>query len=150
MAQFPHSLSETSDPDRLLGLTLEHFGAETGTIHVLEGDGLLHLRALSGSLPPPVLDAVRVIPVGKGLAGLAVERCEPVNICNLQTDASGAAKPGARATGVKGSMCVPMMVDGKPVGALGIGTKQERTFTEAEIALLLEAGRRIGKQLWNS
>ena len=150
MAQFPNTLAETSDPDRLLRLTLEHFSADTGTIHVLQSDGLLHIRALAGHLPPPVLEAVRVIPIGNGLAGLAVERCEPVNICNLQTDSSGAAKPGARSTGVKGSICVPMMVDGKPVGALGIGSTQERAFTEDEIALLLEAGRTIGKQLWNS
>ena len=150
MSQFPQNLAGVQDPNQLLRLTLEHFGAETGTIHVLESDGLLHLRALAGSLPPPVLEAIRAIPIGKGIAGLAVERQEPVNLCNLQADSSGAARPAARATGVKGSICVPILVDGKAVGALGIGTHQERTFTEDEIALLLEAGRRMGSQLWNS
>lgn len=150
MTQFLQNLAEVTDPDGLLQATLERFGAETGTIHVLETDGLLHLRAVAGSLPAPVLEAIRVIPVGKGIAGLAVERQEPVNLCNLQTDSSGAARPAARSTGVQGSICVPMMIDGKAVGALGIGTYRERTFTEEEIALLLEAGREIGKKLWNS
>ena len=150
MPQFPANLSGINDPDRLLRLTLEYFSAETGTIHVMEQDGMLHLRAVAGSIPPPVLEAVRVIPVGKGLAGLAVERSEPVTVCNLQTDSSGAAKPAARSTGVQGSICVPMMLDGKPVGALGIGTYRERTFTEDEIATLLQAGREMGKELWNS
>ncbi len=150
MARFPENLAGIEDPQRLLQLTLDHFNAETGTIHVLESDGLLHLRALAGNIPPPVLEAVRVIPVGKGLAGLAVERRAPVNVCNLQTDTSGAAKPAARATGVQGSICVPMMLDGQAVGALGIGTYRERTFTPEEIALLLEAGREMGSQLWNS
>ena len=150
MAQFPQNLAGVQDPNHLLRLTLEHFGAETGTIHVLEADGLLHLRAIIGQVPPPVMEAIRAIPVGKGIAGLAVERKEPVNLCNLQTDSSGAAKPAARGTGVKGSICVPIMVDGRAVGALGIGTEQERTFTEDEIALLLDAGRRMGAELWNS
>ncbi len=150
MSHFPQNLTGISDPQRLLQLTLEHFQAETGTIHVLAGDGFLHLRALAGNLPPPVLEAVRVIPIGKGLAGLAVERREPVTVCNLQTDTSGAAKPAARSTGVQGSICVPMMLDDQAVGALGIGTNRERTFTPEETALLLEAGRAIGSQLWNS
>ena len=150
MAQFPENLGPVTDPSELLRLTLEHFQAETGTIHVLEGDGVLHLRAVAGTLPPPVLEAIRTVPVGKGIAGLAVERVAPVNLCNLQTDASGAARPAARTTGVQGSICVPMMVDGRAVGALGIGTYRERDFTEAEITLLLKAGRHVGRKLWNS
>lgn len=150
MASFPANLAGVTDPQQLLQLTLDHFQAETGTIHVLESDGLLHLRALIGQLPPPVLDAVKLIPIGKGLAGLAVERAEPVTVCNLQTDTSGNAKPAARSTGVKGSIAVPMLLDGKPVGALGVGAYREHTFTEEEIALLLDAARDMGKKLWNS
>ncbi len=150
MATFPHSLQAIDDPERMLGLTLEHFGADTGTIHVLGPDGLLHLRAAAGSIPPPVLKAIGVIPIGKGIAGQAVERAAPVNICNIQTDSSGAVRPGALQTGVKGSICVPMMVNNRPIGALGIATRGERTFTQPEIAVLLGAGREIGKKLWSS
>ena len=149
MSSFPQKLAEVNDPQDLLRLTLEHFQADTGTIHVLEADGLLHLRALAGLVPPPVLEAIRVIPIGKGIAGRAVELGQPVNICNLQTDSEGIAPPGARTTGVQGSMCVPMIVDGKAVGALGVGTYRPRTFTETDIALLLETGREIARKLWS-
>jgi GAF domain-containing protein len=147
---FPQTLEAETDPGRLLQLTLRHFNAETGTIHVLGGDGLLYLRAVAGSMPPPVLDAIRIIPPGKGIAGLAFERREPVDMCNLQTDSTGAARPAAATTGVKGLICVPMMVDGDAVGALGVGTSRERAFTPAEIDLLLEAARVVGRKLWNS
>jgi hypothetical protein len=30
---------------------LRHFAADTGTLHLLENDGLLHLKALSGQFP---------------------------------------------------------------------------------------------------
>jgi len=149
MASFPEDLAGESNPATLLRRTLEFFRAETGTIHLLGPDGQLHLRAFEGALPTPVLEAIRVVPVGKGIAGLAVERGQPVNLCNLQTDDSGAARPAARTTGARGAICVPMLVDGRAVGALGIGTFGERTFTEDEVALLLEAGRRMGARLWN-
>jgi GAF domain-containing protein len=134
----------------MLRLTLEHFGVETGTLHVLAADGLLHLRAFAGSLPPPVMEAIRAIPVGKGIAGQAVALARPVSICNIQTDSSGVVRPGARQTGVQSSLCVPLLVGDKPVGALGIGTTQERDFTPDETSLLLEAARYIGQTLWNS
>jgi GAF domain-containing protein len=107
------------------------------------------LRASRG-VPELLLARIQLIPIGKGLAGLAVERAEPVTVCNLQTDTSGDAKPAARSTGVKGSIAVPMLLDGKPVGALGVGTYREHTFTEDEITLLLAAARDMGRKLWNS
>src|ERR1700692_446291 len=94
----------------VLDLTLEHFRADTGTIHLLESDGVLHLKAASAGIPPPVLDAVRLVPIGKGMAGLAVQRREPVSVCNLQTDASGSVRPGAKATGMEGALVVPVFM----------------------------------------
>jgi GAF domain-containing protein len=132
------------EPDEVLRLTIHHLGAETGTIHRLGPDGLLHLEAKAGNIPPALLPVIEKIPVGKGIAGLAVERKKPVDLCNLQTDNSGAVRPGARQTGVKGSICVPIMVGERAVGALGIGTGEERQFREDETRLLLAVGRILG------
>ena len=126
--------------NRALARVLEHFGADSGTIHLLEADGVLHLAAASAGIPPIVLDTVREVPVGKGMAGLAVERRQPVNACNIQTDASGDVRPGAKATGLQGSIVVPMLRGDLAVGALGIANHHERDFTDAEAALLLEIG----------
>ena len=132
------------EPDVLLRLTLDQFEADTGTLHRLGQDGLLHLEAWAGSIPDELLPVIRTIPVGKGIAGLAVERNEAVDLCNLQTDQSGTARPGARQTGVRGSICIPVRARGKAVGALGIATEAERAFSEQEIALLMEVGRVMG------
>ena len=130
-----------TDATRALELILDSLGCETGTIHRLGDDGMLHLEAWAGQIPEQLLPVIRTIPVGKGIAGLAVERCEPVDLCNLQTDQSGDARPGAKQTGARGSLCVPMMRDGEAVGALGVATASERRFTESETQTLLEAGR---------
>lgn len=134
----------SGEPDVVLRLTLDHFQADTGTFHELGPDGLLHLKAWAGSIPDELLPVIETIPVGKGIAGMAVERNAPVDLCNLQTDQSGAARPGAKQTGVQGSICVPLTSRGRAVGALGIGTHREREFSEEEIALLMEVGREVG------
>lgn len=120
------------------------FGAESGTVHRVGDGGMLHLTAIVGLYPPPVMDAIRTIPVGKGLAGLAAQRLEPVTVCNLQDDASGQVRPGARATGMEGAITVPCIDDGGTLRAvLGIANRSARTFTSDEVSGLLDRARAI-------
>ncbi len=126
-----------------LARIVERFGADAGSIHLMREDGALHLAAATPGIPAAVLDAVRIVPVGKGMAGLAAERREPVSACNIQTDASGDVRPGARATGMQGAIAVPMFVGDRVAGVLGVANRRERTFTESDIAALLEAGRAL-------
>ena len=125
----------------VLDQVVARFRADSGTIHLIGADGALHLRAASAGIPPVVLDTVKTVPVGKGMAGLAVERRRPVDACNIQTDDSGDVRPGARATGLQGSIVVPMLCGNDPLGALGVGNRHERTFTSEEQDRLLAIGR---------
>jgi L-methionine (R)-S-oxide reductase len=132
-----------SEPSEALACIVRDFGADTGTLHLIEADGLLHLKAHSGQFPPPVLAIIQQIPVGKGMAGLAVERAEPVDACNIQTDTSGDVRPGAKATGMEGAIVVPVFDGARVIGALGIANRGERTFDDAEKAALIAAGRAL-------
>jgi L-methionine (R)-S-oxide reductase len=133
-----------SDLNQDLERIVRQFAADSGTIHLLEADGVLHLKAATANIPPFVLDKVKLVPVGKGMAGLAVERNAPVNTCNIQTDTTGDVRSGAKATGLEGAIVVPIQRDGAAIGALGIANRSERTFTDAEIADLLREGQAIG------
>ncbi|HET7218010.1 MAG TPA: GAF domain-containing protein [Vicinamibacterales bacterium] len=144
LSELGRSVQAGVDWDVSLARILSHFHADSGTIHMLAGDGALHLQAASAGIPEVVLNTVRVVPVGKGMAGLAVERRQPVNACNIQTDTSGDVRPGAKATNLQGSIVVPIMRGDAAVGALGIANRHERVFTDAEAALLLDAGRLLG------
>jgi putative methionine-R-sulfoxide reductase with GAF domain len=127
--------------------TLAKFNSETGTIHKLhEPTQLLRLVAQIG-LPPQLVDVVAIIPVGKGIAGQVVAQNKPVSICNLQTDSSGVAKPGAKQTGVGGALCVPIRDGEKIVGTLGIGTIRQHEYTPEDSAKLEEIGRLIGSHV---
>ena len=134
---------ERKDWQQVLEQSIAALGAESGSLHLLGPDGVLHLTVSSG-LPAPVMEIVRLVPVGKGMAGLAVERREPVSACNIQSDSTGNVRPGARATGMEGAIVVPVLTaGGAAIGALGVANRSSRTFTETETALLLEVGRAI-------
>lgn len=109
-------------------------GAVTVTVHRADPAGRrLHLVASKG-MPESLIPITREIPFGKGMAGLCAERLEPVTLCNLQTDGSGAARPGARETGVAGAIVVPVLSsrDGGLVGTLGIGKAAAHDYTAEE------------------
>ena len=135
------------DWDALLDLGLRRFACETGSIHVLDATtSLLHLRVQRG-IPDAIRPAVERIPVGKGMAGLAAERKAPVGACNLQTDASGDVRPGAKLTAMKGALCVPMLDGGLVRGTFGVARRDEHEFDAAETSLLLAIAARIGRAL---
>ena len=94
------------------------------------------------------MDRVKQIPIGKGMAGLAAERKKPVQVCNLQTDTSGAVRQGAKDTQMQGSVAVPMLVEKNILrGVLGVAKPVAYDFTDAEQELLLQVGTLIGKYL---
>lgn len=140
------SIPTVGSDDDVLRRVISHFRADSGTIHLLGQDGQLHLAAASEGIPPPVMDAIRTVPVGKGMAGLAVERRQPVDSCNIQTDQSGDVRPGARATNLAGAIVVPIFLGDVVIGALGIANRTERAFTGAEVAELMQVGRKIAER----
>ena len=132
---------------RLLEVVTTHFDCPVGTVHLLQkADGLLHLAAQRG-LPPFVLDKVAVIPIGKGMAGIAAERRRPVQVCNLQTDSSGVVRPGAKMTQMEGSLAAPMLDGERLAGVFGIAKPVAYDFTAAEQQLLLDIGSTIARKL---
>jgi L-methionine (R)-S-oxide reductase len=132
---------------QILHLVLAKFHSETGTIHRLDRENQLLYLAAHVGLPPQILEVVKTIPVGKGIAGQVIAQNKPVTICNLQTDNSGVAKPGAKQTGVGGALCVPLRDGDKTVGTLGIGTIRPHEYTPDETRELEEIARLIGRFL---
>ncbi len=120
-----------------LSSVLAQFDCQTGTLHSIDPQTLrLKLLAQQG-IPPFLLDKIDQIPLGKGIAGCAAQREEPVQMCNLQTDTSGIARPDAKQTQVEGALAVPIMdAHQAVVGVIGIGKMQPYEFSAAEISRL--------------
>lgn len=131
--------------DAALDAALTHFDCQAGTVHWLGADGVLQLAA-QRNLPPAIVGIIQTVPVGKGIAGLAAEKCEPVSFCNLQTDDSGRARPAAKTTGMEGSIAVPMLVDGELRGVLGIAKFSAYEWNDDQKASLLHIASLLGEK----
>lgn len=143
----PLAALDAADPDwdALLRDTLRAFGCTTGTLHFVDpDDGLLHVAAHRG-IPEALLPKMSRIPVGKGMAGIAAERRAPVQVCNLQTDDSGVARPSARDTRMEGSLAAPLLHDGRLYGTIGVAKPEAYEFTDAEVDALLGLGTAIAR-----
>lgn len=121
---------------------LSAHGAVAGTVHAREGD-VLTLSA-SVNIPPPVVEKTRVIPKGKGMAGLAWERSRAVATCNLQTDSSGDVRPGARAVNAQAALAIPVLgADGELRAVVGIAFLGDRDFSEQELSDFEQAAKAL-------
>jgi len=136
---------QTRNPQAVLDESIRAFGCQAGTVHWLDAqDGMLKLAA-HRNLPPPIVQIVATVPVGKGIAGLAAQNREPVSLCNLQTDTSGQARPAAKTTGMEGSIAVPMLVAGELRGVIGVAMAGAHDWTDAEKSLLLAIAAKLGE-----
>jgi hypothetical protein len=115
---------------------VECHGGVSGTIHLLEGEILTLSAALN--IPPHVRELVVRIPRGKGMAGLAWERDEPVVTCNLKEDNSGNVRPGAKAVNAGSGVALPVRDSRHKIRAIvGIAYKDPQELSQAEIDTLL-------------
>ena len=139
------TIDTAADAATWLTGVLAEFSCQTGTLHRADGE-FLDLVAHVG-VPEMLIPKISRIPFGKGIAGVAAERREPVELCNLQQDLGGVARPDARQTQVSGSLAVPVFSpDGaKVLGTLGIGMMAPHDFTDDEKARLAGIAAEVGR-----
>jgi hypothetical protein len=103
-----HSLNAQPHPFQswLESFTAAH-GGLAGTVHVRRGEDLELVASLN--IPPPVVNAVRLVPRGKGMAGLAQVEKKPIQTCNLKEDDTGRIKPGAKAVDARAAVALPVL-----------------------------------------
>lgn len=110
---------------------IAELGGSAGTVHVQRGADL-YLTA-AHNIPPHVAAIVAHVPHGKGMAGLAQVRKEPVQTCNLQTDETGNIKPGAKAVDAQAAIALPVLDAAGAVRAVvGIAWNKEGEIGSAE------------------
>lgn len=112
-------------------------GGAAGTVHVQRGEDL-YLTA-AHNIPPPVMAIVTLVPHGKGMAGVAQVKKQPIQTCNLQTDETGNIKPGAKAVDAQAAIALPVMDEVGGVRAVvGIAWSKEGEIGPAEAQALMK------------
>jgi GAF domain-containing protein/anti-sigma regulatory factor (Ser/Thr protein kinase) len=125
--------------DALLDRMREILSVDTAAILLLEHDGrMLRARAAKG-IEEEVEQGVR-IPVGRGFAGRIAAERHPIAI--LDVDHADVLNPLLRQKGIRSLLGVPLLVSGRVIGVLHVGSLTPRAFTEEDRDLLQLAADR--------
>ena len=127
----------------LLGELLERaraaIGSDTAAILLLdESRGVLVARAAKG-----IEEEVRrgvTIPIGAGFAGRVAKQRAPLAIADVEH--ADVLNPLLRERGIASLLGVPLLVDGRVIGVLHVGTLKRRVFTDDDVRLLRVAADR--------
>jgi anti-sigma regulatory factor (Ser/Thr protein kinase)/putative methionine-R-sulfoxide reductase with GAF domain len=115
---------------------------DTAAILLLEPDGeTLAARAAKG-LEEEVRRGFR-LPVGRGFAGRIAATRQPVVIEDLDTSPIRVVNPLFREKGVRSLLGVPLVVEGRLIGVLHVGSLSGRRFDQDDIHLLQTVADRV-------
>jgi GAF domain-containing protein/anti-sigma regulatory factor (Ser/Thr protein kinase) len=136
------ALAYLSEGDRLSALLdriSEILRSDTAAILLLEPDGeTLRARAAKG-IEEEVEQGV-TIPVGRGFAGRIVAERRAIDVRDV--DDAEILNPILRETGIRSVLGVPLLVEGRAIGVLQVGSLTPREFTADDRELLQLAADR--------
>ena len=115
-------------------------GVERAVVLLLdEEENVLVVRAAKG-FESEVEQRVRV-PIGSGLAGRVAAERRPIAMADVEGDQAISHDPIE--AGIRSLLDVPLVVGGRVIGVISIGSKSRRVFATTEIELLELAAERI-------
>jgi serine phosphatase RsbU (regulator of sigma subunit) len=121
--------------DRVRGL-LE---ADTAAILLLDADRRMLVARAARGIEEEVRQGV-AIPVGRGFAGRIAAQGRPIAIEDV--DGADILNPILRLKGIRSLLGVPLLIEGRVIGVLHVGTLVHRRFEEADVRLLQTAADR--------
>jgi PAS domain S-box-containing protein len=143
LAEVARHLTETLDVasvgERIVERVLPLFNARLAIVRVLEPDGALRAIAASGPARAP-FGPGHVLPAGIGLMTQVVAEGRPLWTTDVRTDAriarSADYSERLLESGTEAALVVPLHVQGRIIGVLGISDAAGRVFLPREVALL--------------
>jgi signal transduction histidine kinase len=124
--------------DTIAGAALKLCGASSATVHTYDGE-LIHLTAIA-SLDAKGADALRELwprpPSRDTAATRAVLSRGIVAIPDVLEEPDFKIGATAATAGFRSTVSVPLMRDGSPIGAIGVGRSEPGSFPDKQIELL--------------
>lgn len=119
----------------LVNLTAKRFNYRVVTVRLLDEERQeLILRATQAT--NKAYQRKRAIKLGESIAGKAIASRSPVFTYDVQSDADYIGHDLAEEQGLRSMICIPLIVQNRPVGVMSCYTGEVRQFTDDEIAVL--------------
>ncbi|MCB0826058.1 MAG: GAF domain-containing protein [Armatimonadetes bacterium] len=119
----------------LVNLTARRFNYRVVTVRLLdETQQELILRATQAT--NRAYQRKRAIKLGESIAGQAIEKNQPIYVKDVQSDPDYIGHDLAEQQGLHSMICVPLTIQGRPVGVMSCYSGETRAFTDDEVAAL--------------
>ncbi len=157
LAQGARVLAESLDMaavgERIVESVQQLLRVETPVLWRLEPDGSLTVAARWGEAREH-FDVTYTVPPGTGVSGRAVTEGRPVWTADALNDPRIALSENLRRnierSGFGAILAVPLRAKGETIGALGVGDRTGRRFSDAEVALVQAFGDQAALALENA
>lgn len=144
------SASETGE--RIVEELTRSLGWDVGTLWLLDSEGVLRARYVWAADPAgarPFIDASLAFALapGEGLPGEALAGLRPAWLEDVDASPTFVRRAAAQASGLRGGVCLPLVTDGRAVGALECFTHERAPADDALRDLLMTVASQVGEYL---
>lgn len=120
----------------LVNITAKRFNYRVVTVRLLDQERQeLILRATQAT--NKAYQRKRAIKLGESIAGKAIQSGEPVFTLDVLNDEDYIGHDLAEEQGLRSMICIPLIVQDRPVGVMSCYTGETRQFSEDEISVLM-------------
>jgi sigma-B regulation protein RsbU (phosphoserine phosphatase) len=138
------ALSPSALVDEQLARIQERLHVDTVAVLLVDRDGSQLVARMARGLEEEVHQGVR-LPVGRGFAGRVAATRQPVILDKVGSETVVNSILWHR--GIRSMLGVPLMVGGRLLGVMHVGTLSSRRFTDADVALLQHTASQIAAAL---
>jgi len=144
LAEVGRAVTQSTDPlvvgQRIATILRTLLGVLSVVVFRLEPEsGTLTSVAASDSAGLVAVPAARVLPKGTGAVGLALREGGPIASPNVLADPRISLTPEARTeidrSPLRGALALPLLVEGRAIGALAVVDREGRIFSREEIGI---------------
>jgi signal transduction histidine kinase len=135
--------------DNALDEVLDVMGMDCGQALVLQQNDRTLVPVAHRGLSPDFVRLTNPLPLESSLAHVAAREGRPV-VRRVAHYLDGDLRELVEREGVRLVVSVPLIAQGRAVGALNLGTRAPRSFAEDELGLLAAIGQQIGMAVENA
>ncbi len=131
-----------------LAQILQIMNIESGWIYLLDDRTQVLKCAYSYGIPQDVVQSIKELRIGEGIAGRVAEKGEPIIIENASKDGR-ISSLAFKKQGVKSFASIPLYSRTRLIGVMNIGSFGERTISPDDERLLITIGVHMGTVMEN-
>jgi PAS domain S-box-containing protein len=131
-----------------LGQILQIMNIETGWIYLLDDRRQILKCAYSYGIPQEVVQSIKELKIGEGIAGRVAEKGEPIIIENASRD-QRISSLAFKKQGIKSFASIPLYSRTRMIGIMNIGSFGERIISPDDERLLITIGVHMGTVMEN-